>query len=121
VMRYAVAALGLAALSFAATACSSPTDWRNSDPHANWNHDLYECTRARSISTPSNGHSMVDLCLRSRGWYPVPQVPTPPLPTPPAQDSKQPSTEAKPKDARPCPAGEYWSSKSSKCTKIGEE
>ena len=122
--------------------CSVQTYWRNNNPGANWGTDLYECTRAHSTTITSGGgtgllgavsagevgssrtdYTMRDLCLQSRGWYqttsgePARQPAEPARRTPPSPTSSKPAG----KDVPLCAWGEYWSSKSSQCVKIGEE
>ena len=106
------------------------TYWQNSNPTANWNTDLYECTQAHSTTITGGGgtgligtlntlevgsvrtdYAMRDLCLRSRGWY---------------QTSSPRPYQSSPADAEPrskagsaCPAGEYWNSVRGQCERIG--
>src|SRR5262249_34397121 len=66
------------------------TSRRNTNPTANSNTDLYECTKAHSTTITSGGgtgligaanttevesvrtdYAMRDLCLKSRGWYQI--------------------------------------------------
>ena len=80
--------------------CATRPYWQNNRPGANWNTDLYECTRTHSTTITSGGGTglvgalnsaevgssrtdapMRDMCLRSRGWY---QVAAPTSAPPPA-------------------------------------
>jgi len=112
--------------------CATRTYWYNNNRSANWDSDLYECTKAHSTTITSGGgtglvgtlnaaevgsvrtdYAMRDLCLKSRGWYQssarVSQAPTP------APASQQPTYKTK--DA--CPWGFYWNSSNGRCEKVG--
>ena len=123
-----IAALSCRALGLF-TGCA--TYWRNNSPSANWDTDLYECTKANSTTITYGGgtgligslsaaevgsvrtdYAMRDLCLKSRGWY---QTSAPSAPRPALSTPEEPRSKAK--DA--CPANEYWNSLRARCEKIG--
>src|SRR6266851_130044 len=95
--RFATIVVGLTLMG-----CSSAQMyWHNDNSGANWNNDLYQCTRENSTQITSGGgtglggaasaaqvgsfrtdYAMRDLCLKSRGWYLV-TTPSAPTPAPP--------------------------------------
>lgn len=42
-------------LAFTPIIGCGPTYWRNNNPSAKWNTDLYECTQAHSVTITSGG------------------------------------------------------------------
>jgi hypothetical protein len=121
------------------TGCGTTTYyWRNDNPSANWNSDLYECTKAHSTTVTAGGgsgfvgalsaaevgsvrtdYAMRDLCLRSRGWYqasaPATGPPPRPVPAPPRSVPEQPTV----KPMKACPDGQYWNTARGRCERIG--
>jgi len=108
-----------------------PTYWRNINPGASWDTDLYECTRAHSTTITSGGgtgligsinaaevgsvrtdYGMRDLCLKSRGWY---------QDSSPRGPSQSPSDEPRSKARSACPPAEYWNSTRGRCELIGDD
>lgn len=136
--------LVLALACVAHTGCGGPTYWRNSNPSANWDRDLYECTKAHSVTITSGGgtgaigtlntaqvgsvrtdYAMRDLCLKSRGWYQTsgpsspstpPSVATPPSFTTPPSAPPPASTPASVSPRREsCPDGYSWNYTIERC------
>jgi hypothetical protein len=71
-------------IAFAMSLAGCATYYRNRNPSANFASDSYQCQRENTsqafialngaaVAGPQIDFSMVDACLKARGWYEVPK------------------------------------------------